>query len=217
MSRRKQAKPQHIDSEEPASGGNGEFHARQKVRLAETKKSKVDEWVSATPLRAAAAVQRKLWGFCRTLTCWCRLELTGRNDFKRNAGVWDKDSLLKWHTLAQFTSRDGRDESNLICDFVVGTDGLISTLVSQPISLKMEEKKTRAFIYSTIHLNCWLSEGFGKWIVLLISQEIFLFSVGLVFLFISHLRVPLGFFEVVVVTLIDDIVIICFSACNYNI
>lgn len=43
MSRRKQAKPQHIDSEEPASGGNGEFHARQKVRLAETKKSKVDE------------------------------------------------------------------------------------------------------------------------------------------------------------------------------
>lgn len=67
--------------------------------------------------------------------------MTGRNDFKRNAGVWDKDSLLKWHTLAQFTSRDGRDESNLICDFVVGTDGLISTLVSQPISLKMEEKK----------------------------------------------------------------------------
>lgn len=33
MSRRKQAKPQHIDSEEPASGGNGEFYARRKVGL----------------------------------------------------------------------------------------------------------------------------------------------------------------------------------------
>ncbi|CAG03872.1 unnamed protein product [Tetraodon nigroviridis] len=35
MSRRKQAKPQHIDSEEPASGGNGEFYVRRKVRLAQ--------------------------------------------------------------------------------------------------------------------------------------------------------------------------------------
>lgn len=69
MSRRKQAKPQHIDSEEPASGGNGEFYARQKVGLGETQKSKVDERGSATPLRATAAFNRKLWDFSRTLTC----------------------------------------------------------------------------------------------------------------------------------------------------
>lgn len=41
MSRRKQAKPQHIDSEEPASGANGEFHARHKVRFAETKEKNI--------------------------------------------------------------------------------------------------------------------------------------------------------------------------------
>lgn len=121
MSRRKQAKPQHIDSEEPASGGNGEFYARQKVRFAETKKiyipkqnkkkrAKVDAWVSATPFCAAAAFQRKLWGFGRTLTCWCRLEFTRLElgvIFKHIAGVWVKDWLWKWPTLAPLTSRDG--------------------------------------------------------------------------------------------------------------
>lgn len=71
----------------------------------------------ATPPCAAATFKRKLWGFCRTLTCWCllesiRLKLGRRpgNDFQHNAGVWDKGSLLKWHFLARFTSRDGSDE-----------------------------------------------------------------------------------------------------------
>lgn len=72
----------------------------------------------ATPPCAAATFKGKLWGFCRTLTCWCllesiRLKLGRRpgNDFQHNAGVWDKGSRLKWPFLARFTSRDGLDES----------------------------------------------------------------------------------------------------------
>lgn len=47
MSRRKQAKPQHIDSDEPASIGNGKFYAQDmRVGLLKRKKEKKKKLVA---------------------------------------------------------------------------------------------------------------------------------------------------------------------------
>lgn len=46
MSRRKQAKPQHIDSDEPASIGNGKFYA-QDMRVGLLKRKKKEKETSS--------------------------------------------------------------------------------------------------------------------------------------------------------------------------
>lgn len=177
MSRRKQAKPQHIDSEEPASGANGEFYARHKVRFSQKKgekgaqEAKVGEWGDVPRRRAQRRRLKANFGASVALwpvdVCWNRSGWNSAADlgmiFNTMQVFGRKGRFFKWPFLA----RDGLDEFPSLI-WLCGWN-------RQPgwrTEVVWRWKRT-PLIHSTIRQNCWAWKFVGKWTVPLICPELF--------------------------------------------